>query len=179
MKTLHTMIAFSVLLLAMAGCKPPPQREGKPGDDMSEAEKPRTPEDPMVTSPPPGGADILAPSTVAAPPEDADKSGTGLAHKLLSPGQGTEHPGPTSQVMVHYTGWTTDGEMFDSSVKRKKPATFPLNKVIPGWGEGVQVMVVGERRRFWIPQELAYQGRPDRPQGMLVFDVELLSILTR
>ncbi|MBW2263457.1 MAG: FKBP-type peptidyl-prolyl cis-trans isomerase [Deltaproteobacteria bacterium] len=181
MKTSLTtpILACTVLLFTVAACKAPPQRQGKPGDEVAAAEKPKTPEDPMVTSPPAEGADILAPSTVAAPPEDAEMTGSGMAHKLLSPGQATEHPGPTSQVMVHYTGWTTDGKMFDSSVKRQKPATFPLNKVIPGWGEGVQLMVVGERRRFWIPQELAYQGRPDRPQGMLVFDVELLSILTR
>ncbi len=63
--------------------------------------------------------------------------------------------------------------MFDSSVTRGQPATFPLNRVIPGWTEGVQLMVIGEKRRFWIPEELAYGGRPGAPQGMLVFDVEL------
>ena len=66
--------------------------------------------------------------------------------------------------------------MFDSSVMRKQPATFPLNRVIPGWTEGVQLMVVGETRRLWIPEELAYKGRPGAPAGMLVFDVELISI---
>jgi peptidylprolyl isomerase len=175
-------LACTALLLCAASCKAPPQREGAPGGEAAgaaEAVKPKIVEDPMVTSPPPEGADIPAPSTVAAPPEDAEKTASGLAHKLLSPGQGSEHPGPMSQVTVHYTGWTTDGKMFDSSVKRKKVATFPLNKVIPGWGEGVQFMVQGERRRFWIPQELAYRGRPDRPQGMLVFDVELVAILSR
>jgi peptidylprolyl isomerase len=77
---------------------------------------------------------------------------------------------------VHYTGWTTDGKMFDSSVTRGQPATFPLDSVIPGWTDGLQVMTVGERTRFWIPDELAYKGKPGRPQGMLVFDVELLEI---
>ena len=67
--------------------------------------------------------------------------------------------------------------MFDSSQRRGRPATFPLNGVIPGWTEGVQLMVVGEKRRLWIPEELAYAGRPGAPQGMLVFDVELLEIL--
>ncbi|MCA9605445.1 MAG: FKBP-type peptidyl-prolyl cis-trans isomerase, partial [Myxococcales bacterium] len=75
-----------------------------------------------------------------------------------------------------YTGWTTDGRMFDSSRRRGEPATFGLNQVIPGWGEGVQLMVVGEQRRLWIPQELAYNGRPGMPAGMLVFDIELLAI---
>lgn len=68
--------------------------------------------------------------------------------------------------------------MFDSSVVRNEPATFPLNRVIPGWTEGVQLMVVGEKRRFWIPGALAYDNspRPGAPKGMLVFDVELLAI---
>jgi hypothetical protein len=79
-------------------------------------------------------------------------------------------------VKVHYTGWTTDGKMFDSSVTRGQPITFPLDSVIPGWTDGLQVMVVGEKTRFWIPEELAYKGKPGRPQGMLVFDVELIEI---
>ena len=79
-------------------------------------------------------------------------------------------------MTVHYTGWTTDGKMFDSSVARGQPATFPLNRVIAGWTEGVQLMVVGEKRRFWIPQKLAYGGAEGAPRGMLVFDVELLGI---
>ena len=78
------------------------------------------------------------------------------------------------RVTVHYTGWTTDGKMFDSSVARGKPATFPLTGVIRGWTQGLQLMVVGEKRRFWIPQKLAYQGRD--PKGMLVFEVELISL---
>jgi peptidylprolyl isomerase len=65
--------------------------------------------------------------------------------------------------------------MFDSSVIRGQPASFPLNRVIPGWTEGVQLMVVGEKRRMWIPEELAYKGASGAPQGMLVFDVELIS----
>ena len=66
--------------------------------------------------------------------------------------------------------------MFDSSVARGAPASFPLNRVIRGWTEGVQLMVAGEKRRFWIPESLAYGGRPGYPAGMLVFDVELISI---
>ena len=119
---------------------------------------------------------IPAPEIVAAAPKDAEKTASGLASKVLKKGTGTEHPKATSKVTVHYTGWTTDGTMFDSSVARKSPATFPLSGVIKGWTEGVQLMVVGEKRRFWIPEDLAYKGRPGAPQGMLVFDVELLSI---
>jgi FKBP-type peptidyl-prolyl cis-trans isomerase len=121
---------------------------------------------------------IPAPDDVAAPPKDAKKTPSGLASKVLTAGKGEDHPKATSQVTVHYTGWTTDGKMFDSSVARGEPATFPLNQVIKGWTEGVQLMVVGEKRRFWIPAELAYGTNPPAgfPRGMLVFDIELLSI---
>jgi peptidylprolyl isomerase len=121
-------------------------------------------------------ADIPAPSDVAAPPTDAERTETGLASRSLEAGSGTKHPRATDEVVVHYSGWTTDGKMFDSSVVRGTSARFPLNQVIAGWTEGVQLMVVGEKRRFWIPKNLAYGGRKDRPQGMLVFDIELLEI---
>lgn len=117
-----------------------------------------------------------APADVAAPPPDAEKTASGLVSKLLRKGGTPQRPGPTSVVTVHYTGWTTDGKAFDSSVARGQPATFPLNRVIPGWTEGLQLMTVGEERRLWIPEALAYKGRPGAPQGMLVFDVELLGI---
>src|SRR5918996_2939051 len=118
------------------------------------------------------------PPDVAAPPADAQKTTSGIASKVLTPGKGKVHPTGTSRVLVHYSGWTTDGKMFDSSVQRGQPIAFPLSGVIKGWTEGVQLMVVGEKRRFWIPGNLAYDGssRPDAPKGMLVFDVELLGI---
>lgn len=118
---------------------------------------------------------IPAPADVAAPPADAVKTASGLATKVLNPGNGKEHPSPTDLVTAHYTGWTTDGKMFDSSVVSKAPVTFPLDRVIPGWSEAVQLMVAGEKRRVWIPEKLAYNGRQGRPQGMLVFDIELIS----
>ena len=117
-----------------------------------------------------------APSDVKAPPKDAKKTASGLAYKVITPGTGTRHPNGRGEVTVHYTGWTTDGKMFDSSSARNQPSTFPLNRVIAGWTEGVQLMVVGEKRRFWIPEKLAYQGREGPPKGMLVFDVELVAI---
>jgi FKBP-type peptidyl-prolyl cis-trans isomerases 1 len=119
---------------------------------------------------------IPAPSDVAAPAPDASVTSSGLATKVLEPGVGTRHPGPNSRVRVHYTGWTTDGEMFDSSVARNEPIAFGLNQVIAGWTEGVQLMVEGEKRRLWIPERLAYRGQRGAPQGMLVFDVELIKI---
>ncbi len=116
------------------------------------------------------------PPDVAAPPEDAEVTKSGLASKVLEAGTGEEHPKKSNRVKVHYSGWTTDGQMFDSSVIRGQPATFGLTQVIKGWTEGLQLMVVGEKRRFWIPEKLAYKGQANRPQGMLVFDVELLEI---
>jgi peptidylprolyl isomerase len=121
---------------------------------------------------------IPAPSDVMAPPKDAQTTKSGLASKVLQPGSGKDRPRGDELVEVHYTGWTTDGKMFDSSVTRGRPAIFPLNRVIAGWTEGVQLMVTGEKRRFWIPEALAYRGQRE-PKGMLVFDVELLSIPAR
>ena len=119
-------------------------------------------------------AQTPVPADVAAPPKDAAKTASGLASKVIKPGTGKAHPAASDEVTVHYTGWTTDGKQFDSS-RPGPPATFPLNGVIKGWTEGVQLMVTGETRRFWIPEPLAYGGRR-APYGALVFDVELISI---
>jgi len=122
-------------------------------------------------------AQIPPPSDVAAPPPDAQRTSDNLASTVLRKGTGTRHPRANSEVTVHYTGWTTDGKMFDSSVARGEPATFRLDQVIPGWTEGVQMMVEGEKRRFWIPARLAYEGQQG-PQGTLVFDIELIKIMS-
>jgi FKBP-type peptidyl-prolyl cis-trans isomerase len=118
------------------------------------------------------------PSDVQAPPADAVKTASGLSSKVLKAGTGDQKPAAADTVTVHYSGWTTDGKLFDSSVKRGEPTSFPLNQVIKGWTEGVQLMVEGEKRRFWIPADLAYGENPGggRPGGTLVFDVELLKI---
>ena len=119
------------------------------------------------------------PEDVAAAPESAEKTASGIASRVLTKGTGTVHPKATDQVKVHYSGWTTDGKLFDSSITRDEPIVFPLNQVIPGWTEGVQLMVEGEKRRLWIPGKLAYgdTAPPGAPSGMLVFDVELLQIV--
>src|SRR5690606_13399060 len=121
---------------------------------------------------------IEVPADVAAAPADAEKTASGLASKVLQKGTGTVKPGPRDRVTVHYSGWTTDGKLFDSSVKRGQKATFGLDQVIAGWTEGLQLMTVGEKRRFWIPGKLAYgdQAGGGRPSGTLVFDVELFDI---
>lgn len=122
--------------------------------------------------------DLTAPADVAAPPDDATTTPSGLAWKTLTEGSG-DTPSARANVTVHYSGWTTDGKLFDSSRRRGQPASFPLDRVIKGWTEGLQLMKPGESARFWIPAELAYGTNPGggRPGGMLVFDVELLSFV--
>jgi FKBP-type peptidyl-prolyl cis-trans isomerase len=126
-----------------------------------------------ITSPP---KPPETPKDVAAAPADAKKTASGLAYRVLTKGTGKDHPGPTSRVKVHYSGWSKDGKMFDSSVTRGEPTSFGLNQVIPGWTEGLQLMVKGEKTRFWIPGKLAYgdEPKPHGPYGQLTFDVELL-----
>ncbi|HEV7485231.1 MAG TPA: FKBP-type peptidyl-prolyl cis-trans isomerase [Thermoanaerobaculia bacterium] len=118
----------------------------------------------------------ITPSDVAAPPADAIKTPSGLAYKILRPGTGTIHPKSRGNVLVHYSGWTTDGRMFDSSIVKGEPMELSLDHVIAGWTEGLQLMTEGEIVRFWIPQKLAYQGAAGMPAGMLVFDVKLVKI---
>lgn len=116
--------------------------------------------------------------------ENGEKEGvkttdSGLQYLVLEEGSGTEHPEAFSRVRVHYHGTLLDGSVFDSSVDRGQPIEFGLNQVIPGWTEGVQLMVVGEKTRFFIPGDLAYgkRGAGTIPPGStLIFDVELLSI---
>jgi peptidylprolyl isomerase len=127
------------------------------------------------TAPP---ATVPAPPDVAAPPANATKTASGLVTRVLTPGKGTDHPSKDDVVTIHYTGWKTDGSMFDSSVTKGKPASFPVGRVIAGFSEGLQLMVPGEKRRLWIPESLAYKGARE-PKGMLVFDIELIDIPTR
>lgn len=117
-----------------------------------------------------------APSDVAAPPADAHRTPSGLASRVLRVGLGDKHPGPKSTVRVLYWGWTKDGQLFDSTDKTGMPIEFPLTAVIPGWIEGIQLMVKGEKRRFWIPGPLAYDNidMPGAPKGQLTFDIELV-----
>ncbi len=110
------------------------------------------------------------------PPQDAERTTSGLASIVLVPGTGTEHPARGARIRAHYIGWTaSDLAMFDNSYDRGEPIEFQAEHVIEGWGEIVGAMVVGERRRVWIPEALAYEGKVGMPAGMLIFDIELLA----
>lgn len=119
----------------------------------------------------------VTPSDLTSPPADAITTKSGLIYKVLRRGTGTKHPGKMSTVRVHYSGWQVSGHMIDSSVLRGEPIEFSLQDVIAGWREGVQLMTEGELARFWIPANLAYAKDPAKPQGMLIFDIELLKIV--
>ncbi len=111
--------------------------------------------------------------------EGVQTTASGLQYKVLTPGTGAK-PGPTDRVTVHYVGTLIDGTEFDSSIRRGQPATFPLNGVIRGWTEGLQLMPMGSKYRFFIPSDLAYgpraAGPKISPNSTLIFDVELLNV---
>jgi FKBP-type peptidyl-prolyl cis-trans isomerase len=136
-------------------------------------------------APPPPPAPAATPPARAvidvSVPTDATVTASGLRTKVLRPGTGGEHPEPQDLVEIHFTGWANDGTRFDSSRDRNAPNQFVVEQTIKGWSEGVQLMVVGEQRRIWVPPALAYGDRPPPtvPPGPLVFDLELLKILKR
>ncbi|MBA6341137.1 FKBP-type peptidyl-prolyl cis-trans isomerase [Colwellia sp. MB02u-10] len=107
------------------------------------------------------------------------ETASGLQYQVLNPGQGDVHPMASTKVKVHYHGTLLDGTVFDSSVERNEPISFGLNQVIKGWTEGLQLMVVGEKTRLFIPAELGYGDSAAGkipPGSLLIFDVELLAI---
>ncbi len=111
--------------------------------------------------------------------EGVNTTASGLQYLILSEGSGSVHPKASDKVKVHYHGTLIDGTIFDSSVNRGEPISFGLNQVIKGWTEGLQLMVVGEKRRFFIPSGLGYGNRAAGsipPRSVLIFDVELLGI---
>jgi peptidylprolyl isomerase len=187
---LRTFALCSAIALAstVLGCHkaPPESAAGDQAQTPASAAAPTsapTPkaEPPAAPATPPAQPNAIpAPPDVAAAPADAKVTASGLALKVLTPGKGKDHPGATDRVSVHYSGWTKDGKMFDSSVARGSPTTFGVNEVIPGWSEALKLMVLGEKVRLWIPGKLAYGDHPQMggaPSGDLVFDVELLDIV--
>ena len=107
------------------------------------------------------------------------ETASGLQYQVLEKGDGNDHPSASSKVKVHYHGLLLDGTVFDSSVERGQPISFGLNQVIKGWTEGVQLMVVGDKFKFFIPSGLAYGDRATgeiTPGSLLIFEIELLAI---
>jgi FKBP-type peptidyl-prolyl cis-trans isomerase len=118
------------------------------------------------------------PTDLQPAPETVEKTTSGLAFRILQNGTGNQHPAPTSRVTLHLSGWTTKGDLFVSTVRSGRPAVYMVAHLIPGLREGVLHMVMGEKRRFWIPAALAYGEKSRRrgaPAGDLVYDVELLA----
>ena len=167
MKFSWTFLCCVALATALTACKSgtPAATEGDPGAEATAA----------AAKP-----DIPAPPDVGAVPKDAERSESGLAWKVLQEGEGWRRPSRFDTVTLSYTGWTTDGRMFASTPKLRGK----LEDLVPGWIEGVQMMLTGEKRRFWIPGKLAYgeakvddaNVRPERPKGMVVFDIELIEL---
>ena len=133
----------------------------------------------LLTAPPAiaeTGADFLANN---AKKEDVTVTESGLQYEVIQSGEGRS-PGRTDRVTVHYRGTLVDGREFDSSYKRGEPATFPLNRVIAGWTEGLQLMKEGDKWRLFIPSNLGYgqrgAGGMIGPNETLIFEVELLKV---
>lgn len=120
---------------------------------------------------------LNTPENLTEPPADAQRTPSGALTQRISAGAGEEFPGPDSTVLLDYSGWTKDGKMFDSSHARGRPTAFPLGQIMPAFAEAVQLMVVGEKRRIWIPGPVAAGNWVGSPKGALVFDVSLLQIL--
>jgi peptidylprolyl isomerase len=111
--------------------------------------------------------------------EGVIETASGLQYQVLQKGEGSDHPSANTTVKVHYHGMLLDGTVFDSSVERDEPISFSLNQVIKGWTEGVQLMVVGDKFKFFIPSELGYGNRATgkiTSGSLLIFEVTLLEI---
>jgi hypothetical protein len=178
---------FGSLAYGLAACKPQfgPQTEYPPLAGAPE-DPPKAPTDATPAPKAPivdntkydDGVEVSVdpPDDVAAPPAEAKKSPKGVRYVVLRAGKGPK-PKASDEVTVHYTGWTTNGKLFDSSVKRGKPATFPVGRLIPGWVEVLQMMPVGSIWRIWVPEKLAYKGADGAPKGMLVFEMQVIAIV--
>ncbi len=107
------------------------------------------------------------------------ETASGLQYQIVKKGDGSVHPSAKSTVKVHYHGTLLDGTVFDSSVERNEPISFPLNRVIKGWTEGLQLMVAGDTFKFFIPSDLAYGNAATgkiKPGSVLIFEVDLLEV---
>jgi peptidylprolyl isomerase len=170
-----------VLVLALGGCDPEPSRS-RPASSASG--------EPAAASASAAGRDgglptgrrsrpILPPPDWNKPPDDAERTNSGLVTRVLEKGSGKEHPRVTDRVKIQYNGWDGQGKMYDTSTRGIAPVMIHVGGAMAGWKEGLQLMVAGEKRRMWIPAALAYEkdDRPRLPKGKLVTDVELVEVL--
>jgi FKBP-type peptidyl-prolyl isomerase-like protein len=177
-------LAWGWLILAgSAACSsaaPPPVKAPSAEDDRKAILAQELGDLPAPTGPCP---ERNEPNVLENPRAFVQRTALGLAYCMLQEGPpGNAVPGPSDTVKVHYTGWTIEGEMFDSSVERGEPIDLPLNGVIRGWTEGLRLMTPGDKARLWIPGNLGYGRREPGeaagtpPKGTLIFDIELISI---
>lgn len=168
-----------VATLACGSSAPPPVKVPSPEDDRKAVLAQE-----LGEAPAPQGAcpERNVPNVLDDPRASVQRTALGLAYCILHEGPPGTVPGAEDTVRVHYTGWTIDGEMFDSSVERGQPLEFPLNGVIRGWTEGLRLMTPGDKARLWIPGNLGYGRREPGeaagapPKGTLIFDVELIAV---
>jgi peptidylprolyl isomerase len=159
------------LLLLCCACGPAVGHVVPPVENRAE---PVTSPSAQPAAPEVDAVGLEAPADLTAPPDDAERRPSGLVTRVLRRGRAGVRARPDDTVVVHYSLWTQDGALVDSSVQRKQVARFKPNQTVLGFSEGVQLMEVGEIRRLWVPEALAYQGQ--RLPGVLVFDIELIAI---
>lgn len=172
--------AWLGLVVSLAcGSPPPPVKAPSADDDRKAVLAQELGEAPAPEGPCP---DRNVPNVLGDPRVPVQRTALGLAYCILQEGPPGTVPGASDTVRVHYTGWTVDGEMFDSSVERGEPLELPLDGVIRGWTEGLRLMTPGDKARLWIPGNLGYgrrePGEPAGapPKGTLIFDIELIEV---
>jgi peptidylprolyl isomerase len=179
----HSIFLASILGAGGLFCAAPPPAPASPASGLSDEKailKQELGELPAPTGPCP---ERTEPNVLGNPRAPVQRTALGLAYCLLHEGPPGSVPGAEDTVRVHYTGWTTEGEMFDSSVERGEPMDLPLSGVIRGWTEGLRLMTPGDKARLWIPGNLGYgrreagedAGKP--PKGTLIFDIELIEVV--
>jgi len=184
-KSSSFLICCVVLAAALTACKgktsAPAEGEPKAAEPAGAPDKPVT----VVRSERTAKVEVdtSAPANVGAVPKEAQRSDSGLAWVVLTESAGDAHPGEGDMVVMNFIGWTAEGKLVQESLSDGRPASIAVGALFPGWREGMQLMVAGEKRRFWIPGKLAHgEAKPGEPRaengpplGMLVYDVELIS----
>ena len=118
------------------------------------------------------------PLDLKVPPRNATKLESGVSFRRIKKGGGTQHPSGKSRMLLHFSGWTTNGDLVESSVMAGQPASFDMLTVLRGWREALLQMVPGDKVRVWIPAAMAFGDKPRRgqPRGDLVYELELISL---